>query len=47
MISKGSIIETEIKNKIKELEQQHDVKLSTTQRIVLSTHYMEKLIYLC
>lgn len=36
MISKGTIIETQIHEKINELEQQHDIKLSTIQKILLS-----------
>lgn len=36
MISEGTIIENQIHGKICELEQKHDIKLSTTQKILLS-----------
>lgn len=38
MISKSNIIKNEIKGKIDEIEQQHNVKLSTTQKILLSVN---------
>lgn len=38
MISNSNIIENEIKEKISELEKQHNVKLSTIQKIILSTN---------
>lgn len=36
MISKGTIIENQIYDKIFELEKKHNIKLSTTQKILLS-----------
>ena len=36
MYSEGTIIKNQIRNKIKELEEEYDIELSTTQKILLS-----------
>ena len=38
MLSKSNVIKNEIHMKIREIETEHNVKLSTTQKIVLSTN---------
>ena len=36
MISKGKAIKNDIRTKIQEVENEHDIKLSTTEKILLS-----------